>query len=56
MIFFIPSPSSDQNSVKNFFHLVSMVLKIDTIEMNIEIKTFQEFFNKVQNNLLEFQI
>ena len=53
-IFSIPSRSPDINCIEIFFHLVSKKLETDTLEQNIEKETFEQFSERVENTLRNF--
>ena len=43
MIFAIPPRSPDLNSIENFFHLINMEQKKDTISRHIQSESFEQF-------------
>ena len=47
--FSIPPRSPDINCIENFFHLIEMKLKENTIENNITEETMEEFTERVRN-------
>ena len=54
--FRIPSRSPDLNCIENFFHLVSKKLQTDTIDSNMEKETFEEFSERVENTMRNFNV
>ncbi len=55
-VFKIPSRSPDLNPIENFFNLVSLKLKQQALDRNIEKETFKEFAGRVKKTLLEYPI
>ena len=55
-IFSIPSRTPDLNCLETFFHLVNKTLQTDTIDNNIEKETFEEFSERVENTLRNFNV
>ena len=55
-IFRIPSRIPDLRCIENFFHLVNQKLQTDKIDNNIEKETFEEFSERVENTLRNFNV
>jgi len=55
-VFSIPPRSPDLNPIENFFHLISMELKKDTVGKDISYETFDQFSERVKNLIVNFPI
>ena len=55
-IFSIPSRSPDLSCIENFFHLVNKTIQTDIIDNNIEKETLEEFSERVENTLRNFNV
>ena len=55
-IFRISSRSPDLNCIENLIHLLNKKLQTDTIDNNIEKETFEEFSEKAENTMRNFNI
>jgi len=56
LIFKIPPRSPDLNPIENFFNLVTRELRKQVLENNIESETKDEFRQRVQSTMLNFDI
>ena len=54
MIFAIPPRSPDLNHVENFFKLINMELKKETIFRHIQNESFEQFSARVRRIIMEF--
>ena len=54
IIFAIPSCSPDLNPIENFFHIISMELKKDTISRRIQSNSFEQFSGGIRRIIMEF--
>ena len=55
-IFRISSRSPDLNCIENLIHLLNKKLQTDTIDSNIEKETFEEFSEKAENTMRNFNV
>jgi hypothetical protein len=55
-VFKIPARSPELNPIENFFNLVSKELQRDAIDNQITRETFEQFSERVQNTLLNFDV
>ena len=55
-IFRISSRSPDLNCIENLIHLLNKKLQTDTIDNNIEKETFEEFSEKEENTMRNFNV
>ena len=56
LIFKIPPRSPDLNPIENFFNLVTRELRKQVLDNNIESETKDEFRQRVQSTMLNFDI
>lgn len=56
LVFSIPPRSPDINCIENFFHLVGMKLKQDTIDKNITQETYEQFTKRVKTIIKSYPI
>ena len=54
IIFAIAPRSPDLNSIENFFHLINMELKKDTISRYIHSESFEQFSGRVKRIIIKF--
>ena len=54
IIFAIAPRSPDLNSIENFFHLINMELKKDTIFRHIHSESFEQFSGRVKRIIIKF--
>ena len=54
MTFAIPTRIPDLNPIENFFHLINMELKKDTVSRCIQSESFEQFSGRVWRIIMEF--
>ena len=54
MIFAIPPSSIDLYPIENFYHLINVELKNDTISRLIQSESFEQFSGRARRVIMEF--